>query len=107
MNTLTQQAWPTGGTPLVKEVQSPYFLPVTDEIPAEIVRQIVETLDPEQIILFDSYAYGRPHGDGDVGLCVIRDSQLSAGSSRRDAAKDSRFGDAKRSLSANRCDRTG
>lgn len=76
--TLPAAAWPTGGTPLFKEVQSPYFLPVTDEILAEIVRRIVEKFDPEQIILFGSYAYGQPHQDSDVDLFVVMESTLSA-----------------------------
>jgi predicted nucleotidyltransferase len=65
--------WPTGGTPLVKEIQSPYFLPVTEEILAEITRRIVETVQPEKVILFGSYAYGSPHADSDVDLLVIAD----------------------------------
>jgi uncharacterized protein len=72
--TLPAAAWPAGGTPLFKEVQSPYFLPVTDEILAEIVRRIVEKFDPEKIILFGSYAYGRPHQDSDVDLFVVMES---------------------------------
>lgn len=71
---LAEEAWPTGGIPLFKKVQSPYFLPVTDEILAEIVRRIVERFDPEQIILFGSYAYGQPHQDSDVDLFVVMES---------------------------------
>jgi uncharacterized protein len=74
---LPAAAWPTGGTPLFKEVQSPYFLPVTDEILSKIVRRIVEKFDPEKIILFGSYAYGRPHQDSDVDLFVVMESTLS------------------------------
>lgn len=44
-----EEVWPTGGTPLVKEVHSPYFLPVTEEILAEIVRRIVDRLNPENL----------------------------------------------------------
>ena len=72
-----EEVWPTGGTPLFKEVRSPYFLPVTEEILAEIVRRIVEKLDPEQIILFGSYAYGAPNQDSDVDLFVILETNLS------------------------------
>jgi predicted nucleotidyltransferase len=78
VNRIAQSAWPTGGTPLFKEVQSPYFLPVTEEILAEIARRIVEKLDPEKIILFGSYAYGDPHQDSDVDLFVVMDSNLSS-----------------------------
>jgi len=69
-----EEVWPTGGTPLVKEVHSPYFLPVTEEILAEIVRRIVDRLNPEKIILFGSYAYGQPHQDSDVDLFVIQET---------------------------------
>ena len=34
-------------------------------------QQIVEQFQPEQIILFGSYAYGQPHQDSDVDLLVI------------------------------------
>jgi predicted nucleotidyltransferase len=68
--------WPTGGIPLVKEISSPYFLPVTEEILAEITRRIVAALDPEKVILFGSYAYGTPHADSDVDLLVIMESEL-------------------------------
>lgn len=70
------EVWPTGGTPLVKEISSPYFLPVTEEILAEITRRIVTALDPEKVILFGSYAYGTPHVDSDVDLLVILESDL-------------------------------
>jgi predicted nucleotidyltransferase len=34
-------------------------------------RRIAERFQPEKIILFGSYAYGRPHADSDVDLLVI------------------------------------
>jgi uncharacterized protein len=34
-------------------------------------QQIVEQFQPEQIILFGSYAYGQPNQDSDVDLLVI------------------------------------
>jgi len=47
----------------------------TETLPAglleEIVRRLVEALEPEQIILFGSYAYGEPNKDSDVDLLVI------------------------------------
>lgn len=36
-----------------------------------ISRRIVEEFNPEKIILFGSYAYGKPIGDSDVDLLVI------------------------------------
>src|SRR5256886_9062697 len=34
-------------------------------------RQIAERFHPEKIVLFGSYAYGRPHEESDVDLMVI------------------------------------
>jgi predicted nucleotidyltransferase len=75
-NKFAEEAWPKGGTPLFKEVQSPYFLPVTEEILAEIVRRIVEKFDPEKIVLFGSYAHGAPHQDSDVDLFVVMNTNM-------------------------------
>ncbi|MDQ3181236.1 MAG: nucleotidyltransferase domain-containing protein [Acidobacteriota bacterium] len=45
-----------------------------------LCRQIVEGFNPQKIILFGSYAYGKPNADSDIDLLVImpfegRDSQ--------------------------------
>jgi predicted nucleotidyltransferase len=58
-------------------VQPPGFLPVTEEILAEIVRRLVTALNPEKIILFGSYAYGSPSGDSDVDMLVIMQTTAS------------------------------
>ena len=63
--------WPAGSTPLVAGVQPPGFTPVTEEVLAEIVQRIVTALYPENIVLFGSYAYGRPSENSDVDLLVI------------------------------------
>jgi len=34
-------------------------------------RQVAERFDPDKIILFGSYAYGKPHADGDVDILVV------------------------------------
>lgn len=34
-------------------------------------RRIAEAFQPEQIMLFGSYAYGVPHADSDVNLLII------------------------------------
>ncbi len=36
-----------------------------------VVRRIANEFSPERIILFGSYAYGRPHADSDVDLLVV------------------------------------
>ena len=67
--------WPAGSTPLVAGVQPPGFTPVTEEVLEEIVRRIVTALHPEKIVLFGSYACGRPSEDSDVDLLVILETQ--------------------------------
>lgn len=43
----------------------------------EIVQRIVAALEPEEIYLYGSHAYGHPREDSDVDLCiVVRDSSL-------------------------------
>ncbi len=41
------------------------------------VKRIVETLHPEKIILFGSYAYGNPTPDSDVALLVVMKNRNS------------------------------
>jgi len=43
---------------------------------AEIARQIVERFHPERVILFGSYAYGKPHRESDVDLLVVMETPL-------------------------------
>lgn len=40
----------------------------------EIVRRIVDAVDPARIILFGSYAYGTPHKDSDIDILVIMET---------------------------------
>lgn len=48
--------------------------PVSETLPLA-VKRIVDTLHPEKIILFGSYAYGTPTSDSDVDLLVVMPSQ--------------------------------
>lgn len=48
---------------------------VSASLPAA-VKRIVQTLQPQAIILFGSYAYGTPTPDSDVDLLVIWETQL-------------------------------
>ena len=66
-----QGHWPAGGARLAPGIQPPGFLPVTEEILAEIIRRLVAALNPEKIILFGTYVYGSRSGDSDVDLLVI------------------------------------
>ncbi len=37
----------------------------------DLCRQIVEGFNPQKIILFGSYAYGKPNADSDIDLLVV------------------------------------
>ena len=58
-------------------------LPITlrERIPQSaienVIAQIVENFQPQQIILFGSYAYGNPRPESDVDLLVVMETQLS------------------------------
>ena len=39
-----------------------------------VVRKIVDEFNPEKVILFGSYAYGKPNVDSDVDLLVVMQS---------------------------------
>jgi predicted nucleotidyltransferase len=53
------------------------FPPVAKTLPPAIER-LVSTLDPEMIILFGSYAYGKPTPDSDVDLLVVMKTRAKA-----------------------------
>ena len=42
----------------------------------QMVQNIVESFDPDKIILFGSYAWGAPQQDSDIDLLVVIDSDL-------------------------------
>src|SRR6516164_3388172 len=44
---------------------------VPDAVIRYYARQIAEQFHPERIILFGSYAYGKPHKDSDVDILVV------------------------------------
>ncbi len=41
----------------------------------DVVKRIANKFDPERIILFGSYAYGKPHPYSDVDLLVVMETQ--------------------------------
>ncbi|MCK5122680.1 MAG: nucleotidyltransferase domain-containing protein [Candidatus Pacebacteria bacterium] len=53
----------------------------------KITKQIVENYEPERIILFGSYAYGKPNLSSDVDLLVIKKTRRRFGSRLFDVAK--------------------
>lgn len=40
-----------------------------------VIQPVVEALHPEKIVLFGSYASGRPHKDSDVDLLIVMRSK--------------------------------
>lgn len=60
--------------PVQTKVRPTGFPPVANTLPGAIER-IVSELKPEKIILFGSYAYGKPTPDSDVDLLVIMKTQ--------------------------------
>jgi predicted nucleotidyltransferase len=48
--------------------------PVSEDAFKALIRRIAETLRPDKIILFGSYAFGEPTPDSDVDLLVILDT---------------------------------
>jgi len=56
-----------------------YQVIVDEAVLAEIVRRLVEAVDPDRIILFGSRARGDARPDSDVDLLVVRDSQEALG----------------------------
>jgi predicted nucleotidyltransferase len=53
------------------EASSPYPWRVTMPAIRKLAREIAEKFEPEKIILFGSYAYGKPNKDSDVDLLVV------------------------------------
>lgn len=51
------------------------FKPDLGEI-KRTVEDIVDKFQPQRVILFGSYAYGKPHQDSDVDLLVIMETSL-------------------------------
>ena len=52
-----------------------YKVEVDEATLAEIVRRLVEAIDPDKIILFGSRARGDSHGQSDVDLLIIKSAE--------------------------------
>ncbi len=50
---------------------------ITQEQIQFVVNTIVESQNPEKIVLFGSYAYGIPSENSDLDLLVVKDSSIS------------------------------
>jgi predicted nucleotidyltransferase len=48
---------------------------VTRKLLREITERIVDAIDPDKVILFGSYAYGKPTLDSDIDLLVVMKSK--------------------------------
>jgi uncharacterized protein len=42
-----------------------------------IIEKVTENFNPEKIILFGSYAYGKPTKDSDIDLMVVMDTDMN------------------------------
>ena len=49
--------------------------PVTPALLSEIARKVVQAFRPKNIILFGSYAYGKPTSDSDLDLLIVMESR--------------------------------
>lgn len=63
---------------------------VTTEQINEIVRRVVENYHPEKIVLFGSYAYGKPTEDSDLDLLIIKKETLPRHQRGREVRKNLR-----------------
>lgn len=63
-------------------MRSAGLAPVTDALVERVVRAIVETVDPEQIILFGSHARGTQRADSDIDLLIVQSESFGAAKSR-------------------------
>ena len=62
-------------------MDNPFYVPtidVRDRIPDNIIhmlaRRIVDRFQPQKIILFGSYAYGKPRPESDIDLLVVMET---------------------------------
>ena len=50
--------------------------PITQDQIQIVVDKIVKEFQPEKVILFGSYAWGKPHEDSDVDLFVVKKTDM-------------------------------
>jgi uncharacterized protein len=49
--------------------------PVSPELLKEVTQKVIQAFRPKNIILFGSYAYGKPTADSDLDLLIIMESR--------------------------------
>lgn len=52
-----------------------------------VAKQIADTFHPDKIILFGSYAYGKPRPESDVDLLVVMDTSLRSRQQRLEISR--------------------
>ena len=57
----------------IRVIPTGFVMPVAEALP-EVVQRIVQTLHPEKIVLFGSYADGTPTSDSDVDLLIVMET---------------------------------
>ena len=57
--------------PMMTETHIPAF----EQELQEVIRRIIESYAPQKIILFGSYAYGRPTPDSDFDLLILKETE--------------------------------
>jgi len=60
---------------------------ITQEQINDIVIRIVDNIQPQKVILFGSYAYGKPDENSDIDLLVIKDTDVPANRRGREIRK--------------------
>lgn len=63
------------------QITAPAIIPIGRRVPVgqalcEAVEKIVAHLNPKQIVLFGSYAYGHPTPNSDVDLLIVVETEL-------------------------------
>ena len=49
---------------------------ITQEQINFVVEKIVKSIKPEKVILFGSYAYGRPDENSDLDILIVKDTEI-------------------------------
>jgi|SRR3989339_251354 len=51
--------------------------PITAKLLGKITKRIVDGINPEKVILFGSYVYGKPNKNSDLDFLIIKNTKLS------------------------------
>ena len=56
-----------------------WYTPITPKLLRQITRRIVDEFQPERIVLFGSYAYGKPTINSDIDILVVSNKMRNKG----------------------------